>query len=262
MPRRRFVSKIQLTAEPSSTVVVLDHTLAEILGIGFHEPIDSSSINGYLSLQSSKLARLPAWLTALRNWVLVARPTVISLSPDTVLDCVLFNDFITAQSYGIGVPSHVPALLKPNGSLNWLRFDSKSTSTSARGLYAMGKTGLFCFSSSTSRPFALPPQASIATTALEDHSRVFKSTRDEARRRLQSASHVLLLGINPSTLQDSDTDLLNDINPTKRLTFVTPKASLGKQLMAKCCLSDDMEIQLESIDRWIPDQLHQWATHL
>ena len=259
MPRRRYLSNIQLTVVPPPIVVVIDHSLAELLGVRLAAPFDSTNINSYLTTQASKLARLPAWLGAFRRWVLSTRPTLISLSPDTVLDSVLFNDFLTAQSYGMGVPAHVPALFKPNGSLNWLRFDKKASSTSTRGLYSMGKNGLFCFSASYSRPFALPHGAEPATSALEDHQKILKPTRDEARRRLECATQVLLLGVNPKTMQPSDTALISGLNPSKKLTVVTPKTSHGKELRTRCELHGDLDIQLDSIDSWVSSLLHQWA---
>lgn len=246
----------------SNTAVVLDSGFVSTLGL---EPLTSEflateGINSYLELQSAALERLPAWLLTFRDWVLRVKPNIVCLGPDTVLDSLLFSDLIAPQAYGFGTPTHVPALMKPNGSLNWFHFEEKTFPSPFRGFYPLRRDGLACHSGPASHPCPQFPGSEPAINFGRSKHQAFHDLRAEARRRLDAASSILLLSLDPQRLLPSDGDLIKGLAPARRLTLVSPAPAVASKIRDVCDLSAFVEVELGSLDSWVTNRLAQWSS--
>lgn len=260
MPKRRKLSRILFSTDASSTVVVIDDGLARALQVPVLslDELTGDQVHLQLTAQATALENPPAWLIAFREWILRARPTVISLSPATVVDSVMYGDIIAPQSYGFGTPAHVPALFKPNGSLNWFRFLNNRIPTSIRGFYPLQRDGLACHSGRPCTPFKPFADTSPAIDASRDTSSSFQEIWREARRRLLAASEVLLLGLDPMELRESDRRLLNQLSPTRRVTLVNPCPATANALHERCELKGMVEVEVGDLQDWVGNRLVQW----
>ena len=261
MPRRRLLSSSIISVSRPRPVIVCDYSFAACLGLprassGSRSEID---VNRYLKSQREVLEKYPAWVQTFRAWVLLHQPTLISLSADTVLDSIVFPDSIAPQSYGFGIPDHVPALIKPNGSLNWFCFADGVLPRSIRGFYPLGHGGLACHSGNPSSAVPGLPGTHLAIDSELRRLSVFEDVRRSSRRRLETASDILLLGLEPTQLRESDIHLLKGLS-AGRLTLVTRTPTAGGTLRNLCQLSGHCGLELGDLDSWITNRLTQWAS--
>lgn len=262
MPRRPSRSRPIVPVTRPSTVVVVDSSFASALGLPriTADYFAVGGVNTYLQTQLSVLDRLPPWVNAFRDWVMQRQPTLISFSPDTVLDSTLFQDCIAPQSYGYGTPPHVPALFKPNGSLNWFQFADQTFPRSIRGFYPLRRDGLACHSGCAS---SLMPNYRDTSPALEvstPNNNLFVELRSEARRRLEAAADVLLLGLEAWTLSASDLELLRSLAPTRRMTLVSSSSSNATALRIACNWTGACDVELANLDTWVLKRLTPWSS--
>lgn len=263
MPKRRTTYKALIPTSHRSTVVVVDTTLTALLGLPAIQPalLRNEALVPYLRLTEQLNKQLPPWLATLKEWVINYQPTLICLSPDLVLDRVLYGSFLAPQSYGFGVPDHVPALYKPNGSLNWFSYTPRKIPKPEYAWFPLLKRGLGCH-----RDLDLASLRQLPDTAFaldldgQSEGDTFKEVRDACRKRLEQAHDVLLLGLNADAFRKSDVDLLKDLTPRQRLTLVCPTPTQAGRVARSLSAATFTELELASADDWIVNRLLQWSS--
>jgi hypothetical protein len=260
MPKRRLRSGMIIPVSRPSTVIVLDYSFAAALGLPriSGEVRSVADLNAYLKNQLAAIDEPPAWVRSFRAWVLLRQPTLISLHPDTALDSILFPDFIAPQSYGFGIPAHVPALFKPNGSLNWFYFTDGGLPRSVRGFLPLQWNGLACHPGSASSILPRLPGTRPAIDLEPLSAELFLDIRSTARQRLEAAREILILSLEPTQLSTSDMELLRNLTPTKRLTLVSRTPAVGRTLRDLCGFGAHCDLEMGDIDSWITQRLNQW----
>jgi hypothetical protein len=91
--------------------------------IALRRDILSTVTKWFFELQRKILKRMPDWLVMFVEWVKSHQASVISFNWDLVLDELLYGKSLSLHSYGFAIPSQIPALLKPHGSLNWYELE-------------------------------------------------------------------------------------------------------------------------------------------
>ena len=260
MPKRRPRSQFSLPVRRPPAVVVVDHSLSSILGLPrikeAHGSIDE--VNAHLVRQAMALAAHPVWQNVFRSWALEHMPTFICLSPDTILDSVLFAGSIAPQSYGFGTPAHVPALFKPNGSINWLRAPEGAMSSSVRAIYKLHASGIVLPAADATAPLPNLPGTLPWVSPDNAPEGLFRTIRTEGRRRLREASDILLLGLEPTQLNTLDTLMLSGLQPSKRLTIVSRTSTVASVLRDRCKLEGKFDLRRGDLDEWIETSIRDW----
>lgn len=160
----------------------------------------------FMERQQEIVCSPPKWLQRLCDWVLRHRPTLITFNWDLVLDQLLYGDTLSAQAYGLGLPAHVPALLKPHGSLNWYDTENISNCRPDRDSFRMGL-------GSTDRILAyrnlerssFPPRGPCSPSLFPEAflrdagSTAFREIDRACIERLSDATHVIFLGYSMPT---------------------------------------------------------------
>jgi hypothetical protein len=210
----------------------------------------------------------PGWLSRLQHWVLDFQPTLIAFNWDLVLDQLLYGDTLSAQTYGVGLPSHIPALLKPHGSLNWYEVESAAQCPPDRDTFRIGNGSADCImayrnlEASSFPPRGLYTPAVFPEAFLRNASPAsFREIDRSCIERLSRAGHVIFLGY---SMPEADLHVRSlflagllgrdDAIPPSVL-IVNRDAGAGERLSALLGRSLNVGRDLRSPKEWIADNL-------
>jgi hypothetical protein len=210
----------------------------------------------------------PVWLERLRSWVMRYQPSVIAFNWDLVLDRLLYGNTLSPQAYGFGLPAHVPALLKPHGSLNWYEREDPAHCRPDRDTFRIGKgpgdrimayrnLDPSCFPPGRSYAPAIFPQAFLRDAG----SASFREVDRSCIERMSQARHLVFLGYSvPETDLHARSLFLSglarrDDSPLPSFLIVDSDARAAERTVAALGKSMSIERLCCSPMAWISDNL-------
>lgn len=259
MSRRFIPSRFKKLPLPT-TSVVLGTGFLRSLGLSPLNDASADTIEAFVKSQSSALLKPHAWLKTLQGWILETKPNVVNLNPDTVLDGGLLPQPISGQMYGFGVPGYVPTMLKPNGSVNWFQFLNCRLPVLPKGFQPLRVDGLACYDEHPwDTPFEPMPLTIPAVRAGRMDLLAFREIHKDARKRLETCTDILLLGVVADDLSPLDADMLRALQPSARLTVVCPSETEAAALRNACSLPADAQSEVGEVAGWVGGRLAAWS---
>lgn len=240
----------------------------------FSEPRDlrrlllTETAEWFMERQQGIMHSPPGWLSQLQRWVLDFQPTLIAFNWDLVLDQLLYGNTLSAQTYGVGLPSHVPALLKPHGSLNWYEVENAVQGRPDRDTFRIGSSSADCIMAYRNLEASSFPPRGLYTPAVFPEaflrnvgSASFREIDRSCIERLSKARYVVFLGYSmPETDLHARSLFLagllgRDDAIAPSVLTVNRDAGTSERLSALLGKSLHVEQDLRAPKEWIADNL-------